>query len=109
MTDKETFNLLDKPWILCTDSADNRKALSIRDIFSGQGDARKIVGDSPTQDYAVIRLLLAIFWRAHAQELAEAGDGRRKRAKFDWGVWFAEKHEELCETKRDGAASRCAG
>ncbi|WP_234463759.1 type I-E CRISPR-associated protein Cse1/CasA, partial [Corynebacterium macginleyi] len=61
MTDKETFNLLDKPWILCTDSADNRKALSIWDIFSGQGDARKIVGDSPTQDYAVIRLLLAIW------------------------------------------------
>ncbi|WP_267911046.1 type I-E CRISPR-associated protein Cse1/CasA [Corynebacterium macginleyi] len=33
--------------------------------------------------------------------MAEAGDGRRKRAKFDWGVWFAEKREELCETKRD--------
>ena len=42
MTDTETFNLLDEPWILCMDSADNRKALSIRDIFSGQGDAHKI-------------------------------------------------------------------
>lgn len=101
MTDTETFNLLDEPWILCMDSADNRKALSIRDIFSGQGDAHKIVGDSPTQDYAVIRLLLAIFWRAHAQELAEAAGGRRKRSSFDWGEWFAEKREELSETKRD--------
>ncbi|MER0105692.1 type I-E CRISPR-associated protein Cse1/CasA [Corynebacterium sp. KPL2895] len=101
MTDTETFNLLDEPWILCMDSADNRKALSIRDIFSGQDDARKIVGDSPTQDYAVIRLLLAIFWRAHAQELAELAGGRRKRASFDWGEWFAEKRDELCHTKRD--------
>lgn len=61
MTEKPTFNLLDEPWILCIDSSDAPVALSIRDIFSGRGDAQKVLGDSPTQDYAVIRVLLAIF------------------------------------------------
>ena len=56
MTEKPTFNLLDEPWILCVDGADTPVALSIRDIFSGRGDAHKVLGDSPTQDLSLIHI-----------------------------------------------------
>lgn len=101
MTEKPTFNLLDEPWISCIDSADAPVALSIRDIFSGRGDAQKVLGDSPTQDYAVIRVLLAIFWRAHALDIARAHSHNSRRAHFDWGEWFADQRETLIKERRD--------
>ena len=101
MTEKPTFNLLDEPWISCIDSADAPVALSIRDIFSGRGDVQKVLGDSPTQDYAVIRVLLAIFWRAHALDIARAHSHNSRRAHFDWGEWFADQRETLIKERRD--------
>lgn len=99
MTETSTFNLLDEPWIMCMDGANQQVALSIRDIFSGRGDARKVVGDSPTQDYAVLRVLLAIFWRAHALDIAEAYGSDWD--DFDWPEWFDELHEQLVGEQRD--------
>ena len=99
MTETSTFNLLDEPWIMCMDVANQQVALSIRDIFSGRGDARKVVGDSPTQDYAVLRVLLAIFWRAHALDIAEAYGSDWD--DFEWPEWFDELHEQLVGEQRD--------
>lgn len=100
MTEPHTFNLLDEPWIKCMDGANQPVTLSIRDIFAGRGDAYKVVGDSPTQDYAVLRVLLAIFWRAHALNLAATHAGSNQE-DFDWSEWFDELREKLVSEKRD--------
>lgn len=100
MTDTPTFNLLDEPWIKCMDGTNQPVSLSIRDIFSGRGDAYKVVGDSPTQDYAVLRVLLAIFWRAHALELID-NYADSSWEDFDWPEWFDELREQLLNEKRD--------
>lgn len=100
MTETSTFNLLDEPWIKCMDGANQPVTLSIRDVFSGRGDAYKVVGDSPTQDYAVLRVLLAIFWRAHALELIKSYAGNNWE-DFDWPEWFDDLREQLVNEKRD--------
>jgi CRISPR system Cascade subunit CasA len=48
-----------------------------------------IRGDSPTQDYAVLRVLLAVFWRAHRHE-ATVGPGRTfDEEEWRENAWFA--------------------
>lgn len=86
-----SFNLLDQPWIVCVTSAGTEK-LSIRQIFDGTATPIQVLGDSPTQDYAVLRVLLAIFWRAHRGSPEDSPN---------WEQWFIAKRQELIEQNRD--------
>lgn len=88
-----SFNLVDQPWIICV-TASGTQTLSLRQVFDGTAVPIQILGDSPTQDYAVLRVLLAIFWRAHL------GDAAASRS---WDEWFIAKRQELVETGRDDA------
>ncbi|GAB3079050.1 type I-E CRISPR-associated protein Cse1/CasA [Corynebacterium aquatimens] len=90
---RHSYNLLNEPWIECT-TEEGAKTLSIRDVFSGSEKPLSIVGDSPTQDYAVLRVLLAIYWRAHQAELARTLTSRSARMQFDWFDWFQQRREE---------------
>lgn len=101
MTEASTFNLLDEPWVKCMNSENQPVSLSIRDVFSGRGSPSKIVGDSPTQDYAVLRVLLAIFWRAHALNLKKT-NASNDWEDFDWSEWFDGLREQLVSEQRDG-------
>lgn len=62
------FSLLDEPWIPVVDHDGNRKLIGVKDVFAGEVNVVQLQGDSPAQDYAVLRMLLAIFWRAHRKE-----------------------------------------
>lgn len=95
-----SFNLLEQPWIACKTS-DGPVLLSIRQVFDGSTQPLSIVGDSPTQDYAVLRVLLAIFWRAHHYALADALSTRRGRDEFDWITWFLDTREALRTRGKD--------
>lgn len=86
-----SFNLLDQPWIVCVTSTGTEK-LSIRQIFDGTATPIQVLGDSPTQDYAVLRVLLAIFWRAHRGSPEDSPS---------WEKWFIAKRQELIEQNRD--------
>lgn len=86
-----SFNLLDQPWIVCVTSTGTEK-LSIRQIFDGTTTPIQVLGDSPTQDYAVLRVLLAIFWRAHRGSPEDSPS---------WEKWFIAKRQELIEQNRD--------
>lgn len=79
----ETFSLLDEQWIACSMPDGSVCELSIRRLFDGSAAPVEIRGDSPTQDYAVLRLLLAIFWRAHRHE-ADVAPGQT----FEMEDWF---------------------
>ncbi len=59
-TDTTTFDLTRRPWIpvLRTDGVETE--LSLVEVFEQAGRVRRLVGDVPTQDFALLRLLLAI-------------------------------------------------
>ena len=95
-----SFNLLDEPWIICTTN-DGSATLSIREIFDGSATPTAVLGDSPTQDYAVLRLLLAIFWRAHHQSITELLSTRAGRRDFRWEDWFVDKRRALLNDGHD--------
>lgn len=95
-----TFNLIDQPWIPCR-TVNGARTLSIRDIFDGSNEALAIVSDSPSQDYAVLRVLLAIFWRGHHHQLAEELKDRRALAQFEWDEWWTDTRTQLNATGVD--------
>lgn len=58
--DKCEFNLLDEPWILVLDEAYRVKEVSLIDALCNAHLYRDLAGEMPTQDVAVLRLLLAV-------------------------------------------------
>lgn len=93
-----TFSLLDEHWIRCVDAEGTAVELSIRDVFDGSRPVAAIRGEAPTQDYAVLRVLLAIFWRAHHNEAVP-----RPRQPFTYSDWFVERWEAIEDGEPDEA------
>ncbi|WP_353893856.1 type I-E CRISPR-associated protein Cse1/CasA [Proteinivorax hydrogeniformans] len=55
------FNLIEEPWIsVLTDEKGTTKEVSLIDLFQNAGRYKDLAGDSPTQNFAILRLLLAI-------------------------------------------------
>lgn len=92
------FSLLDEPWIKAVDAEGNQVVVGIRDVFDGSKEISFIQGDSPAQNYAVTRLLLAIFWRAHHPD-TEVDPGEA----FNHAEWFEDLREQLQDSGRDDA------
>lgn len=88
------YSLIDQPWVLGENSSGQTISVSLRDIFDGSADIVRIRGESPAQDYAVLRVLLVIFWRAH--------NGEVKKGNFS--AWFDSTWRELGAQKADTAA-----
>lgn len=59
MLEKE-FNLLYEPWIVVQTKDNQTKEWSILDTFKHAHEAQRLAGELPTQDVAIMRLLLAI-------------------------------------------------
>ncbi|WPF66254.1 MULTISPECIES: type I-E CRISPR-associated protein Cse1/CasA [unclassified Corynebacterium] len=90
------FSLIDDPWIACVRGDGTQELISLRQVFGGAAGGESPVvglrGDSPAQDYAVLRLLLAIFWRAHSTEI-----------RGDQGTFY--EHDEWFRAEWAAAAS----
>lgn len=54
------FDLTDEPWIGVLRLDGTQEQLSLRQVFAQAGEVRRLVGDLPTQEFALLRLLLAI-------------------------------------------------
>ncbi|MFE3074377.1 type I-E CRISPR-associated protein Cse1/CasA [Streptomyces sp. NPDC059247] len=54
-----SFDLTVQPWITVEIDGTERE-LSLREVFTRAGEVRRITGDLPTQEFALLRLLLAI-------------------------------------------------
>ncbi|MDK7884287.1 type I-E CRISPR-associated protein Cse1/CasA [Corynebacterium striatum] len=93
--DSDVFSLLDEPWIAAVGSHGEPLLVSIRQIFDGTHDIAELRGDSPAQDYAVLRVLLAIFWRAHSVS-KPAG-----KTKFSMAEWFVKARADALEGAAD--------
>ncbi|WP_010533334.1 type I-E CRISPR-associated protein Cse1/CasA [Brachybacterium squillarum] len=89
MTTVPTFSLLTEPWIAVRLTDGSEAQLSLQQVFDGSTAVLDIRGDSPTQDYAVLRVLLAVFWRAHGPALdVRAGETADPDAWRE-DVWYA--------------------
>lgn len=75
------FSLIDEPWILVRTQEGVTDEVSLLDLFRRSPGLAEIVGDLPTQAFAILRVALAILHRAvdgarderHWQELWDAG------------------------------------
>ncbi|UGY93721.1 type I-E CRISPR-associated protein Cse1/CasA [Streptomyces gobiensis] len=56
----QSFDLISQPWIPVQDLSDAESELSLLDVFAEAKNLRRLVGDIPTQEFALLRLLLAI-------------------------------------------------
>ena len=53
------YNLLDEKWIQVA-SKDAVEKISIKELFAGAAKYKELAGDMKTQDFAVMRVMLAI-------------------------------------------------
>jgi len=60
MTSPPTFDLLDQPWIKVRRLDGTVEERSLRATLAGASNLRSLAGEIPTQDAAVLRLLLAV-------------------------------------------------
>ncbi|MEV6254746.1 type I-E CRISPR-associated protein Cse1/CasA [Nocardia sp. NPDC051911] len=58
------FDLLDEPWITVTDHSGVARETSLRGVFSHADRIAALGGEVPTQEFAILRLLLAILHRS---------------------------------------------
>ncbi|WP_164520404.1 type I-E CRISPR-associated protein Cse1/CasA [Specibacter cremeus] len=58
------FNLVTEPWVRCSMLTGEVRELSLAEVFETANRIRRLAGELPTQDYAVLRVLLAIAYRA---------------------------------------------
>ncbi|WP_448062241.1 type I-E CRISPR-associated protein Cse1/CasA [Cellulomonas hominis] len=58
------FSLLDEQWITVRMRDGSTEAVSLQDLFARATSIREVVGDVPTQAFALLRLALAIVHRA---------------------------------------------
>lgn len=77
MKEKE-FNLLDEPWIRVIDFDCNIDELSLKEVFKNAHKYKDLCGELPTQDFAVMRLLLAVL-----QTVFSRYDTQGKEALFE--------------------------
>ncbi|MDR2895703.1 MAG: type I-E CRISPR-associated protein Cse1/CasA [Propionibacteriaceae bacterium] len=64
MIDTPSFNLIDKPWIEVRWLDGHTSVESLLTVFTNAGNIEEIVGELPTQAFAILRMLLAILQRA---------------------------------------------
>ncbi|MFI9730891.1 type I-E CRISPR-associated protein Cse1/CasA [Streptomyces sp. NPDC052092] len=55
-----SFDLLSRPWVQVLRSDGSQDELSLLEVFAQADDLRRLLGDLATQEFALVRLLLAI-------------------------------------------------
>ena len=71
-TEQRHFNLLDEPWIVVETLEAETRTVGIRELFATSHRLRRLAGELPTQDFAVLRVLLAIAYQSYDPRPAPA-------------------------------------
>lgn len=74
MDPRVSFNLVDEPWIRARDGDGNVREFSLSELFLEASRLQCLANDLPTQDFAILRVLLAILQRSIAPNLDEEDD-----------------------------------
>lgn len=86
-----SFNLISAPWVAVRTSSGAVEELSLKDIFHRAAEIDGLAGEIPTQEAAILRLLLAIMLRATAKKRTQ-DDALRQ-----WASWWQAKELPLAE------------
>ncbi|MBD0708218.1 MULTISPECIES: type I-E CRISPR-associated protein Cse1/CasA [unclassified Streptomyces] len=106
VTAPPAFDLARDPWIPAQRTGDGEVVdLSLRDVFAHAGALRGIVGDVPTQDFALLRLALAVLHDALGgpADLDDWVDLWEEDDPFAKAVEYLDRHAErfgLLDEKR---------
>ena len=85
LAEKE-FNLLYEPWILVKTTHNEIKEWSILEVFKHAHEVQQLAGELPTQDVAIMRLLLAIMHAAFINSNVEEAEDAKLLWKELWGL-----------------------
>lgn len=96
MNEKE-FNLLDEPWIKVILPSLEQKEVSLTDVFAHGHEYMALSGETPTQDAAVFRVLLAValtvFYRydenGEEDEISEDNDADEETVLDRWQSYWS--------------------
>jgi CRISPR system Cascade subunit CasA len=69
-----SFNLVDKPWVRIRDEEGETREVSLTELFEQALHIKCLANDLPTQDFAILRVLLAILQRSISSTLDEDDD-----------------------------------
>ena len=83
---EKEFNLLYEPWILVKTADNKTLKLSLLEVFKQASNIQQLAGELPTQDIAVLRLLLAIMYGAFVNEAIEDAEDALKLWKELWSL-----------------------
>lgn len=93
------FHLLDNPWLECEMLDGTIGTLSLHEVAARLGNIRELRGDWKPQQYALHRVLLAMFWRAHRDD--RQLQDRRDPSRFD--IWWVTTREAFQKEPADSA------
>lgn len=74
MNENVSFNLIDEPWILVRGMEGEMREVSLMELFEQAPRIRRLANDLPTQDFAILRVLLAILQRSISPTLDDDDD-----------------------------------
>ncbi|BBA99031.1 putative CRISPR-associated helicase [Actinacidiphila reveromycinica] len=87
-TTTPAFDLTNRPWLPVQFTDGSERELSLLEVFDQARDIRRLVGDLPTQEFALLRLLLAILHDALGDEPERASAPADAEAWEE--LWLAE-------------------
>lgn len=74
MSEDASFNLVDEPWVRIRDEEGEVREVSLLELFEQAPHIACLANDLPTQDFAILRILLAILQRAIIPTIDEDDD-----------------------------------
>lgn len=91
------FSIATDPWVPVIYLDGSRDELSMVDVFDRAASIRRIQGDVPMQELPMVRLLLAILYRAESPSDVDEGTFTKRDALEYWqGLWMSGKFDMNC-------------
>ncbi|MFF0541988.1 type I-E CRISPR-associated protein Cse1/CasA [Nocardia thailandica] len=97
MSARPAFDLLDEDWITVADRFGRTQDVSVRAVLRDPGQFSALAGEVPTQQFAILRLLLAIL---HRGIVGESGDPITVWSRL-WSQWPTERIQAYLTEHKD--------
>lgn len=85
--DVQSYNLIDEPWVKVLTPAGEVREVSLLDALANARDYVSLAGESASQDFAVLRVLLSVVYRGFAFVPGNrSGNAKKWRQAWDDGL-----------------------
>lgn len=81
------FNLIDEPWICVRRSNCTIEQINLKQLFSDAHNCIELAGESKTQDFAVLRFLLAIIYTTFSRYDIDGNDAEAEDEDYFIDLW----------------------